>query len=707
MASPVSYVLDGEVAVITIDNPPVNALSHAVRDGLLKAVERFQGDGKAKAAVICGAGRTFIAGADIKEFGKPLADPQLPHITNVIEASEKPVIAALHGTALGGGFEVALGCHYRVAVEGAKVGLPEVNLGILPGAGGTQRTPRLAGVEAAADMITSGRHVGAGEAQELGLVDHVDNKAETPADAGIAFARLLLGNDQGPRPTRAITDKIEEARTDKGLFDRLKAAAMKKARGQLSPVVCIEAIEAAVTSADFDAGMARERELFQQLMDSPQREALIHAFFGERAVGKVPELKDGTARKVEKIGVIGGGTMGSGITLAMMNAGIPVVMVERDDKAIEAGRGRVEKTLQGGIDRGKLTPDKRDWMLENLYSGTTDMKALADVDLVIEAVFESMDVKKDVFTQLDDICKQGAVLATNTSYLDINEIAAMTKRPEDVIGMHFFSPANIMRLLEIVVADKTDVDVVATAFDIARRAKKVGVRAGVCDGFIGNRILGKYLRVAQMLVEDGASPYEVDEAVVGFGYPMGPFAMSDLAGLDIGWMTRKRKAATRNPEERYAADWLDRICEKDRFGQKTGRGVYIYKDGARRGEHDPEVLTIIEEVRREKGIEPRKFTADQIMERYMAAMINEGAKVLEEGIALRPVDIDIVQLTGYGHPRWRGGPMKYADMQGLDKVLASIRKFEKENANFWKPAQLLVDLVDKGETFDSLNRKDA
>jgi 3-hydroxyacyl-CoA dehydrogenase len=458
---------------------------------------------------------------------------------------------------------------------------------------------------------------------------------------------------------------------------------------------------------DFDAGMARERELFQQLMNSPQREALIHAFFGERAVGKVPELKDGTARKVEKIGVIGGGTMGSGITLAMMNAGIPVVMVERDDKAIEAGRGRVEKTLQGGIDRGKLTPEKRDWMLENLYSGTTDMKALADVDLVIEAVFESMDVKKDVFTQLDDICKQGAVLATNTSYLDINEIAAMTKRPEDVIGMHFFSPANIMRLLEIVVADKTHPDVVATAFDIARRAKKVGVRAGVCDGFIGNRILGKYLRVAQMLVEDGASPYEVDEAVVGFGYPMGPFAMSDLAGLDIGWMTRKRKAATRNPEERYAADWLDRICEKDRFGQKTGRGVYIYKDGARRGEHDPEVLKIIEEVRREKGIEPRKFTADQIMERYMAAMINEGAKVLEEGIALRPVDIDIVQLTGYGHPRWRGGPMKYADMQGLDKVLASIRKFEKENANFWKPAQLLVDLVDKGETFDSLNRKDA
>ena len=705
MSSPVAYTLDGGIAVISIDNPPVNALSHAVRQGLLDAVERFQSDGAARAAVIAGAGRTFIAGADIKEFGKPLADPQLPHITNVIEASAKPVVAALHGTALGGGLEVALGCHYRVAVKGAKVGLPEVNLGILPGAGGTQRTPRLVGAEVAAEMITSGRHVGAAEALKSGLIDHVDDGSD-PVAAGVAYARKLLAEGKGPRPTRGIAGKIEEAKQDKGLFDRLKAEAKKKARGQLSPVVCIDAIMAAVYAKDFDEGMKIERQLFQDLMKTPQREALIHAFFGERAVGKVPELKDGKPRKVEKIGVIGGGTMGSGITLAMMNAGIPVVMVERDDKSIEAGRGRVEKTLQGGIDRGKLTEEKRDWMLENLYSGTTDMQKLADCDLVIEAVFESMDVKKDVFTQLDAICKPGAVLATNTSYLDINEIAAMTKRPEDVIGMHFFSPANIMRLLEIVVAGKTHPDVVATAFEIARRAKRVGVRAGVCDGFIGNRILGKYLRVAQMLVEDGATPYEVDEAVVGFGYPMGPFAMSDLAGLDIGWMTRKRKAATRKKEERYSADWLDRICEQGRFGQKTGRGVYIYPEGARRGEHDPEVLQIIEDVRREKGINARKFSADEIMERYMAAMINEGAKVLEEGIALRPVDIDIVQITGYGHPRWRGGPMKHADMKGLDKVLASIRKFEAEDAWFWKPAQLLVDLVEKGETFDSLNRKE-
>jgi 3-hydroxyacyl-CoA dehydrogenase len=705
MSSPVAYTLDGDIAVISIDNPPVNALSHAVRQGLLDAVETFQSDDAAKAAVIAGAGRTFIAGADIKEFGKPLADPQLPHITNVIEASAKPVVAALHGTALGGGLEVALGCHYRVAVKGAKVGLPEVNLGILPGAGGTQRTPRLVGAEASAEMITSGRHVGAAEALKSGLIDHVDDGSD-PVAAGVAYARKLLAEGRGPRPTRDITARIDEAKQDKGLFEQLKADAKKKARGQLSPVFCIDAIMAAVYAKDFDEGMKIERQLFQDLMKTPQREALIHAFFGERAVGKVPELKDGKPRKVDRIGVIGGGTMGSGITLAMMNAGIPVVMVERDEAAIAAGRGRVEKTLQGGVDRGKLTPDRREWMLANLYAGTTDMNALADVDLVIEAVFEDMGVKKEVFTQLDAICKPGAVLATNTSYLDINQIAAITKRPEDVIGMHFFSPANIMRLLEIVVADKTHPDVVATAFDIARRAAKVGVRAGVCDGFIGNRILGKYLRVAQMLVEDGATPYEVDEAVVGFGYPMGPFAMSDLAGLDIGWMTRKRKAATRKKEERYSADWLDRICEQGRFGQKTGRGVYIYPEGARRGEHDPEVLQIIDDVRREKGINARKFSAEEIMERYMAAMINEGAKVLEEGIALRPVDIDIVQITGYGHPRWRGGPMKHADMRGLDKVLASIRKFEAEDAWFWKPAQLLVDLVDRGENFDSLNRKE-
>ncbi len=493
---------------------------------------------------------------------------------------------------------------------------------------------------------------------------------------------------------------------DKDLFDRLKADAKKKARGQLSPLIALDAIMAAVYAKDFDEGMKIERQLFQDLMKTPQREALIHAFFGERTVGKVPELASGTARKVERIGVIGGGTMGSGITLAMLTAGIPVVMIERDEDALAAGRGRVEKTLQGGIDRGKLSGEERDRILSDLFSGSTSMDRLADVDLVIEAVFENMDVKKEIFTKLDAICKKGCVLATNTSYLDINEIAAMTSRPQDVIGMHFFSPANIMRLLEIVVADKTHPDVVATAFDIARRSRKVGVRAGVCDGFIGNRILGKYLRVAQMLVEDGATPYEVDEAVVGFGYPMGPFAMSDLAGLDIGWMTRKRKAAARKPEERYCADWLDRICEQDRFGQKTGRGVYIYPEGARRGEHDPEVLAIIEDVRKQKGIKPRTFTAEEIMERYMAAMINEGAKVLQEGIALRPVDIDIVQITGYGHPRWRGGPMKHADMTGLKKVLASIRKFEKEDAWFWKPSQLLVDLVEKGETFDSLNNKD-
>ena len=705
MSSPISYAHDGAVAVITVDNPPVNALSQPVREGLSKAIKRFEGDRKARAAVIVGAGRTFFAGADIKEFGKPLAAPGLPDVVNQIEACSKPVIAALHGTALGGGFEVALGCHYRVAVASAKVGLPEVNLGILPGAGGTQRTPRLAGVAAAADLITSGRHVEAHEALELGLVDEVSNDTD-PRAAGMVFAGLILGNDMGPRPTRDLNDRLEEARGDKGLFDGLRVAAKAKARGQLSPMVCIDAIEAAVTAKSFDAGLAAERKLFDKLMASDQRKALIHAFFGERAVGKVPELEQGKPRDVNKVGVIGGGTMGSGISIALLNAGYHVTMVERDDEAIAAGKARVEKTLDGSVARGKMSGEQRDAMLADLFHGTTSMNALAQVDLVIEAVFESMDVKKDVFGQLDTICKPGCVLASNTSYLDINQIAAMTNRPQDVIGMHFFSPANIMRLLEIVVAEKTHPDVVATAFAVARKARKVGIRSGVCDGFIGNRVMGKYLRVAQMMVEDGATPYEVDAAVVGFGYPMGPFAMSDLAGLDIGWATRKRKAPTRDPNERYASDWIDRICEQGRYGQKTGRGIYNYPEGARKGEPDPETLAIIDDVRREKGIKARKFSADEIIERYMAAMINEGAKVLEEGIALRPVDIDMVQLFGYGHPRWRGGPMKYADMQGLDGILASIRKFESEDGWFWKPAGLLVDLVDRGETFDSLNKKE-
>ena len=705
MSSPVSYVLQGSIAVITTDNPPVNALSQAVRAGLSKAIDRFEADSKAKAAVIVGAGRTFFAGADIREFGKPLAEPGLPGVINKIEMCSKPVIAAIHGTALGGGFEVALGCHYRIALESARVGLPEVGLGILPGAGGTQRAPRLAGVEAAVDLITSGRQINAEEARDLGLVDQVTAETD-PVVAGVNFADLILGNDEGPRPTRNLNSRLEMAKKNAKLFDGLRAGVKAKAKGQLSPLVCLDAIEAAVTAKDFDTGLKQERKLFDKLMATDQREALIHAFFGERAVSRVPELGDGKARDVSKVGVIGGGTMGSGITIALMNAGYHVTMVERDEAAIAAGKMRVHKTLDGAVERGKMSGQERDNMLADQYHATTIMQSLNTVDLVIEAVFESMDVKKDVFSQLDQICKPGCVLASNTSYLDINEIAAMTNRPEDVIGMHFFSPANIMRLLEIVVADKTHADIVATAFAVAKKAGKVGIRSGVCDGFIGNRIMGKYLRVAQMLVEDGASPYEVDEAVVGFGYPMGPFAMSDLAGLDIGWATRKRKAAHRDPNERYPSTWIDRICEKEMFGQKTGRGIYNYPKGARKGEPDKGTLKIIAQVRKEKGIKPKSFSADQIMERYMAVMINEGAKVLDEGIALRPVDIDMVQLFGYGHPRWRGGPMKYADMQGLKKILSSLQKFGKEDAWFWKPSELLVNLVEKGETFDSLNKRE-
>ncbi len=702
MSMPVAYERQDDIAVVTVNNPPVNALSQTVRQGLLDALALAMADDKAKAVVVLGAGRTFIAGADIREFGKPPMAPRLSEVVSAYEDAPKPVIAALHGTALGGGLEFALGCHYRVAVTSAKAGLPEVHLGLIPGAGGTVRTPLLTGAAAAIDMVTTGRQVPAHEAQQTGLLDAVYD-TYTPLEAGLQFARKAIDENMPVRRARDVQDKLEADRAKIAELRESRAAIEKTARGQTSPLVGLDAVLATL-EMPFEEALKNERTLFEDLLKSDQSKALIHAFFSERQVGKVPELETGKPRDIAKIGVIGGGTMGSGISLAMLNAGIPVTMVERDDDALTAGRGRVEETLQGGIKRGKMTEEKMQHILSDLFSGSTDLADLADADLVIEAVFEDMDVKKDIFARLDKICKPGAVLASNTSYLDINEIAAVTSRPEDVIGLHFFSPANIMRLLEIVVADKTSPDVTATGFALAKRTGKIGVRAGVCDGFVGNRILGRYLKVAQMLVEDGASPYDVDAAVVEFGYPMGPFAMSDMAGLDIGWATRKRKATSRDPRERYSADFIDRVCELGRFGQKTGRGIYIYPDGARRGTPDDEVLAIIDKVRKEKGITARGFSHEEIIERYLAAMINEAVKILDEGIALRPLDIDMVQLAGYAFPRWRGGPMKYADMTGLDTVLASLKKFQEDDDYFWKPAELLVKLVETGQSFDSLNK---
>lgn len=693
----------GHVLVITVNNPPVNALSAAVRQGLFAAIEQADADANTKAVLIVSEGKTFIAGADIREFGKPPVPPSLPDVCNRIEACGKPVVAALQGAALGGGLEVALGAHYRLALPAVKVGLPEVDLGLMPGAGGTQRAPRLMGVKAAAEFMLSGKPIGAQAALQAGLIDRiVDTVGEgsRPAlDAGLAYANELLASGAPVRRVRDIT--IPNPEVALAELTALADDTAKKSRGLFSPLKIIEGVRAAV-ELPFDEGMALERRLFLACIDSPQRAGLIHAFFAEREVTKVPEARAAAPRAVASLAIIGGGTMGAGIAVSALDAGFPVVMVERDAEAIARGVANVTKVYDGLVSKGRMTDAQKAATLSR-FKPSTDYADLGTVDLVIEAVFEDLEVKKGVFRQLDAVCKPGAVLATNTSYLDIDAIAAATSRPQDVIGLHFFSPANIMKLLEIVVPAKVSPDVVVTAFELAKRMKKVPVRAGVCDGFIGNRILATYKQAADYLMEDGASPYEIDAAVRGFGYPMGPCQVTDLAGGDIGWATRKRRAATRDPKARYV-EIADRICERGWFGQKTGRGFYLYPQGARTGQPDPEVLAIVDAERAKKGIAPRSFTHEEILRRYMAAMVNEGAKVLADGIALRPLDIDVTFLYGYGFPRFRGGPMKYADTVGLAHILADIRTFAQEDPLFWQPAPLLEKLVAEGKTFDSLNQ---
>ncbi len=697
-ASVVQTRLDGEVLVVSINNPPVNALGQAVRAGLLAAVEQAAANAAVKALLIVGEGKAFIAGADIREFGKPAVAPSLPDVCNALEASDKLVVAAIHGAALGGGLEVALSAHYRVALPKALLGLPEVSLGLLPGAGGTQRAPRVMGVKAATELMLSGKHLSAKAALAAGLVDVLVDSSD-PLAAGLAYARNLLAAGAAVRRTRdiAIADKAGALAE----LEALAAETAKKARGLFSPLKIIECVKAAV-ELPFDQGLAKERELFVQCLESPQRQGLVHAFFAERETAKIPEAKAAAPRAFSTLAIIGGGTMGAGITVAALDAGYPVTMVERDAESIARGQANVEKVYNGLIAKGRMTEEGKAAIMAR-YTPSTSYDDLKDVDLVIEAVFEDLDVKKAVFKELDRVCKRGAVLATNTSYLDIDAIADATARSQDVIGLHFFSPANIMKLLEIVVPAKVSADVVATAFELAKKLKKVPVRAGVCDGFIGNRILAVYKQAADYIMEDGASPYEIDEAVRGFGYHMGPFQVTDLAGGDIGWATRKRRAATRNPKARYV-EVADRICENGWFGQKTGRGFYLYPQGARVGQQDPEVLAIVDAERAKKGVTPRKFTPEEIMRRYMAAMVNEGAKVVQEGIALRPLDVDVTFISGYGFPRHRGGPMKWADMQGLDKILADIKTFEQEDPLFWKPAALLEKLVAEGQNFDSLNK---
>ncbi|MBR7947395.1 3-hydroxyacyl-CoA dehydrogenase NAD-binding domain-containing protein [Burkholderia cenocepacia] len=689
-----------KVLVVTIDHPPVNALSADVRRGLADAIDAAQADDAIRAVLIVGAGRNFIAGADIREFGKPPVPPSLPDVCERIESGTKPVVVALHGATLGGGLEVALAAHYRLAVPGAKLGLPEVTLGLLPGAGGTQRAPRLIGAKAALDLMLTGRHASAEEALALGLVDRVAHSDDTLAE-GLAYAQELVSLGAPVRRTRDAQG-LADRTAAQAAIDAARAELPKKSRGLFSPAKIVDAVEAALTQS-FDAGMKFERSLFLQCLDSPQRAGLVHAFFAEREAAKAPEARRASARPVERIGVVGGGTMGAGIAVAALDAGLPVTMIERDEASLARGRAHVEKVYDGLVAKGRMTPAAHAARLAR-FKGSTSYDALAQVDVVIEAVFEDMAVKQAVFAELARVCKPGAVLATNTSYLDIDALASID-RPADVIGLHFFSPANVMKLLEIVVPARVSPDVVATAFALARQLKKTPVRAGVCDGFIGNRILAVYRTAADYLMEDGASPYQIDRAVREFGFPMGPFQVVDLAGGDIGWATRKRRAATRDPNARYV-EISDRLCERGWFGQKTGRGYYLYPDGARVGTPDPEVDAIVAEERAKKGITPRTFTDDEILRRYLAAMINEGANVVHEKIALRPLDVDAVFLHGYGFPRYRGGPMHYADTLGLANVLADIRTFAKDDPLFWKPSPLLVDLVARGADFASLNHID-
>ncbi|MEN8891874.1 3-hydroxyacyl-CoA dehydrogenase NAD-binding domain-containing protein [Planktotalea arctica] len=694
MSDAIEYELKGDIAVLRANNPPVNALGHAVRTGLIAGLERAEAE--AKAVLIVGAGHTYFAGADIKEFGKPLREPGLPGVCTRIENSPLPVISAIHGTALGGGLEVALGTHYRIAVPSAKVGLPEVHLGILPGAGGTQRLPRVIGAEKAIEIITSGRHVGAAEALELGILDEVEEgDVET---IGLAYAQRILDAGLGPRP---VGQMPRPAPVD---FDSAHVAAMKRGRGQIAPATAIRSIEGAC-HYDITEGLEHERALFMTLFNSPQREGMVHAFFNERAVSKLPELKGVEPRALKAIGVIGGGTMGAGIAVAALLAGLDVTMVERDAEAAKAGAARVNVILQGSVKRGKLSQSKYDAIMASGFRALDSYDALSEADMVIEAAFEEMGVKKAIFAELDRVCKKGAVLASNTSYLDVNEIAASISRPRDVLGLHFFSPAHVMKLLEVVVADETAPDVVATGFALGKALRKIAVRSGVCDGFIGNRILKTYRSCADHMIMDGASPYEIDKAMTDFGFAMGPYEVADLAGLDIGWATRKRLAPTRDVRERVAR-YADKMCEAGNFGQKTGKGYYVYEAGKRGGTPNPEVIALIEAERADLGVTAQDFTHEDIQRRYMCAMVNEAAMVVDEGIARRPLDVDMVLLFGYGFPRHWGGPLKWADLQGLEGILADIKRYALADDFFWQSSALLERLVAAGKTFDDLNNGD-
>ncbi len=676
---------DGDVAVITLNSPPVNALSANVRDGLYEGFKAAIADDSVKSIVLICDGRTFIAGADISEFGGASKGAGLHEVQAMMEGSPKPVIAAIHGTALGGGLEVALVAHYRVAVPSAKVGLPEVNLGLLPGAGGTQRLPRIVGAQKALEMMTSGAHVPAKEANAMGLVDELVDEGNLKAGA-IAFARKVVAENW---PLKKVRDREVQGGTPE-VFAEFRKANARKFRGFKAPESNIQCIEAAAT-LPFDEGMAVERKLFVELMTGPQSAAQRYVFFAERAANKIPDVPDDTAIiPIQKVGVIGAGTMGGGISMNFLNAGIPVKIVEMKQEALDRGLGVIRKNYENTAAKGRLTMEAVEKRM-GLLTGSLSLDDLADCDLIIEAVFENMDIKKDVFGKLDKIAKPGAILASNTSYLDVNEIASATSRPESVIGLHFFSPANVMRLLEIVRGDATSKEVIATSMKLAKTIGKVGVLVGVCPGFVGNRMLSQRQRQAQALVAEGTMPWDVDRVLYDFGFPMGPFAMSDLAGLDIGWSKETSKGETIR----------DVLCEMDRRGQKTGAGYYDY-DEKRNAKPSEITEKIIRDFAAKSGVNARQADDQEILERTILPMINEGAKILEEGKAIRASDIDTVWINGYGWPVYRGGPMHYGDSLGLDKVLARLKEYQDKHGDFFKPSALLEKLAAEGKGFKDL-----
>jgi 3-hydroxyacyl-CoA dehydrogenase len=698
MTDVVTYTKQGHLGLITLNNPPVNALSvsKGVLQRILDAIKEGEHDHEVRAFVITGAGRCFSGGADISEFGKPpvVGMANLPVLATYMDTVTKPIVAGIHGFALGGGLELALACHFRVALPGTQLGLPEVKLGILPGAAGTQRLPRVVGVERGLQMIVTGDPIAAEQALELGLIDELA-KGDI-VQAASAFANKAVREGRAIKKTSAGNAQLDQPATE--FFAAARARIAKEYRGYPAPLTIVDCVEAAVTMP-FTKGVQRERELFEKLRATNESKALRHLFFAERQVSKIPDVPEDTpTQEIKSAALIGAGTMGGGIAMNFVNAGIPVTVLETSQEALDKGLGIVRKNYAATVSKGRLSQEEMDKRVA-LFKGALSYDELKKADIVIEAVFEDMAVKKQVFAQLDKICKPEAILASNTSTLDVNEIAQVTSRPEKVLGLHFFSPANVMKLLEVVRADKTSKETLATAMKLSKTIKKVGVVAGVCDGFIGNRMLHGYFREAGFLLEEGALPQQVDKVIEDFGFAMGPFRVGDLAGLDVGWYIRKRQAATRPAHLRYSKV-ADQICELGRFGQKTGAGWYRYEAGSRTATPDPVVEDIIVKASKEAGIERRPVSDQEILERCMYALINEGAKILEEGIALRASDIDIVYIYGYGFPRFRGGPMFYADLVGLDKVYESVKRFHEQHGDSWKPAALLERLAREGGKFN-------